>query len=122
MIVRMDLPMKVSANKVYAGMNPFARAKIKKYYAEFSKPYFTNIKGFENKVNIEMFFYFHKKPLDSSNCFFMAKMLEDCLVSHGVINNDTNKYVGSFTVKSISDYRPVKKRRIKSDYVKIIMI
>jgi len=52
------------------------------------------------KVNIHFNFYFKGRLLDSSNCSYMAKMIEDCLVHYGVIKDDTTKYVGRFSLES----------------------
>jgi hypothetical protein len=75
-ITLLDLP-KISTNKIYAGVH------------------------IEKKIELEFIFYFKSRVLDSSNCSYMGKLLEDCLVAHGVLQDDTIKYVDKVSYQSL---------------------
>lgn len=93
------LPKKVSANVIYAGKHWTFRAKIKEVYLRDTIE-FKNLKKVKEKCDLRFDFYFKGKTLDSSNCLYMAKMLEDCLVHYKILKNDTIEFVEDFTVKS----------------------
>jgi len=94
---------KVSTNKIYAGMHHYKRTQIKQTYLGWFSQHRNRFPKFTNKVNIIMYFGWKSRSLDSSNCSFMAKMIEDCMVHHGVIKDDTTKYVGVFCLESLPE-------------------
>lgn len=98
-IIIKDLP-KVSSNKIYAGAHWSKRNKLKDSYLLLTKMPFKKLMPVEGLVDLTFDFYFTRNALDSSNCSYMAKMLEDCLVEWKVLKNDTIKYVRS--IKLIS--------------------
>lgn len=51
-------------------------------------------------VSISFCFNFTSRPLDASNCFYMAKMLEDGLKESEIIIDDSPKYVEEIRIKS----------------------
>lgn len=93
--------VKISTNKIYAGTHWRNRNKLKEDYLWLTKSCFKSLKFIEEKVDLHFTFFFNKKPLDSSNCSYMAKMLEDCLVAHGVLKDDTIQYVGRVSFESV---------------------
>ena len=107
-IVIRDL-IKVSSNKIYAGMHWTARKRLKDNYLMITSP-FKRMCPIDEKVDLDFKFYFTKNVLDSSNCSFLAKMLEDCLVHHGVLKDDSIKYVGRVSIQSF------KSEEKESDY------
>lgn len=94
-----DLP-KYSSNKIYAGLHWTQRKKIKESFLWLTKSAFSRLQPIESLVDLEFEFYFVKNALDSSNCSFMAKMLEDCLVEFGVLKSDTIKHVRRVILQS----------------------
>jgi hypothetical protein len=51
-------------------------------------------------VAVHYHFRLHGKGLDISNHAYMVKMVEDALVSGGVLPGDTQKYVSKITITS----------------------
>jgi len=49
---------------------------------------------------LDFAFYFKSNALDTSNTAYMAKLIEDCLVHHGIIKNDDIKFVGKVSLES----------------------
>jgi len=94
-----DLP-KISTNKIYAGVHWRQRKQQKDQFLLLTNS-FKKLEKVERKVDLEFTFYFKKKPLDSSNCSYLGKLLEDCLVAHGVLQDDTIKYVGKVSYQSL---------------------
>lgn len=95
----LDLP-KISTNKIYAGVHWTGRKHQKDLYLMATKYDMKKIEKIESKVDLEFIFYFKSRVLDSSNCSYMGKLLEDCLVAHGVLQDDTIKYVGKVSYQS----------------------
>lgn len=100
MEVKIDT-IKVSSNKIYAGCHWRTRAKLKGDYLLITKAPFKALTPVEGKVDISFTFFFTGRALDSSNCSYMAKMLEDCLVSYGVLKNDTIEFVGKVSMEAV---------------------
>lgn len=85
-VINIPIPEKVTANKIYSGMHWTKRAKLATLYHNYflgEKPY----KG-EYPIKITYHFIFKSRALDTTNCFFMAKLLEDGLVQNKVIPDD----------------------------------
>jgi len=95
MNIQFPLPEKVSTNKIYAGMHWAKRKKLADLYHK-SLLQFKGKKATDYPVNINYIFTFKSKPLDTTNCTFMAKLLEDGLVQHEILIDDSPEYV-SFT-------------------------
>jgi len=100
MIIIFNNIIKVSTNEIYAGVHWRKRKRMKDNYLLMYKIQLRQIRPCTNKVNLFFHFYFKSKKLDSSNCSYMAKILEDCLVTYKVLKNDSNTYVGMFGVQS----------------------
>jgi hypothetical protein len=99
-IIIKDLP-KVSSNKIYAGTHWTKRNKLKESYLWITKGPFSKLKPVESLCDLTFEFYFVKNALDSSNCGYMAKMLEDCLVECKILQGDTIKHVRKITLQSL---------------------
>ena len=106
---------KISTNKIYEGVHWSKRKKMKDNYKLLTTAYYKKLPKINYKVDLTMEFYFKSRALDSSNCSFMAKLLEDCLVEGGILTNDSIKYVGKFTCQSFLD------REAEQDYCKILI-
>lgn len=95
MNITIPLPEKVSTNQIYAGMHWSKRKKLSDLYHQ-SLIEHRQKKVEEYPVEITYIFNFKSKPLDTTNCTFMVKMLEDGLIAHGILKDDTPDHV-SFT-------------------------
>lgn len=89
-----DLP-KHSLNEIYAGKHWTKRTKDKKNYKLIVKSQFKDVlsKGKVYKVSYD--FRFKNKPLDTSNCVYMLKMIEDI-----IFEDDTYKIIPELNIKS----------------------
>src|SRR3990167_3765180 len=90
------LTRKISTNAIYAGRHWFVRKKDADFYhseiLKWSK--FYKIKKVkEYPINLILTFYFKNRPYDSSNCFYMAKLIEDGLRNAKLIHDDTQEFV-----------------------------
>lgn len=92
------IPEKVSLNKIYEGVHWRVRKEWADMYHEEMLDIKGKIKVKNYPVKIRYEFYFKKKPLDSLNTAFMAKMLEDGIVHAKVLINDDIKYVSESTL------------------------
>ena len=95
MNIQFQLPEKVSTNKIYAGQHWTKRKKLADLYHNSLLP-FRKLRAKDYPVNINYIFTFKSKPLDTTNCTYMAKLLEDGLVKNEIIVDDDPEHV-SFT-------------------------
>jgi len=95
MNITMPLPEKVSTNQIYAGIH---WAKRKKLVDLFHKAFLEHrkLKVEHYPVDINYIFTFKTKPLDTTNCTYMVKCLEDGMVKNGILEDDNPAHV-SFT-------------------------
>jgi hypothetical protein len=102
-IITIPMIIKVSTNRIYGGCHWTQRMDFKnaislvvhKHKDLFYKP---------NKypIDLEMTFEFKGRVLDSSNCSYMAKMVEDSMVKKiNVLEGDSIKYVKSVKYTAI---------------------
>ena len=91
------LPEKISSNDIYKGVHWAVRHKHVKLYR--SVPFVCQ-KVTKFPVHIEYMFYFRENLLDTTNAFYAAKLIEDCLVHRGILPDDSPKYVGRTSVES----------------------
>lgn len=97
--ITIPLPYKVSTNAIYEGVHWSKRAKYKDMTRWAMLPVIAQLKPVKS-CSMLFEFFFKKKPLDCSNCSFMAKMIEDCLVEHKIVKDDSPQYVTSITLTS----------------------
>jgi hypothetical protein len=95
MNIQFPLPEKVSTNKIYAGQHWTKRKKLADLYHNSLLP-FRKLKAKDYPVNINYIFTFKSKPLDTTNCSYMVKLIEDGLVKNEILIDDSPEYV-SFT-------------------------
>jgi hypothetical protein len=93
MIIEITIPEKVSLNKIYAGMHFRKRKELADLYHEEVLELKGKLKVKNYPVQILYDWHFVKNPLDTLNCAFMSKMIEDGLVAVGVLENDDTKFV-----------------------------
>ncbi len=94
--ISFSLPQKVSLNAIYAGLHWSKRAELADLYHREILP-FRKLKIDAFPVALHYTFTFRNRPLDSSNCAFLAKMIEDGLVAHAILPDDSMEYVRSTT-------------------------
>lgn len=99
MKIKIDNLIKVSTNSIYSSKSWHTRQKFKKQYLLLTNG-FKDLEFISDRVDIHIDFYFKGRALDSSNCSYMLKLIEDCLVHHGVLKDDTIKYVGKVSMQS----------------------
>jgi hypothetical protein len=97
--LKVNFTEKISTNEIYGGVHWSKRNKHKENML-YDCIDFKKVGFIDCKVNIHMDFYFKSHSLDSSNCSYMAKMIEDCLVKYGVLKDDSIKYVSKFSLES----------------------
>lgn len=108
---KIDLPDKVSANATYAGVH-WAKRKKWKDNMLLACLCFKRAESIEKIVDVDYTFYFKSRALDSENCAFMGKMITDCMVKYGILQDDSIKYVRRVSYES-------RKSPNKTDYVEI---
>lgn len=99
----MNIPRKISTNEIYAGKHWKNRFELKTFYhlaisAEITKGNFKKLETFP--VFIRYDFFFKNNPLDSTNCSYMLKMIEDSLVHNEILPDDSLQYVAGFSCYS----------------------
>jgi len=99
-----EIPDKLSTNKLYAGTHWTKRKKIKDLYTLTLRPLLKacEIEPVEDyPVDLEFIFLFGKgRVLDSSNCSGMGKVIEDILVTEGILEDDSSSYVRTVSYSS----------------------
>jgi len=103
-IILKDLP-KISLNQWYAGKHWTTRKKQKDNYVKIVKSQFKHIFSKNDTYVVDYEFNFKNRPLDSSNCVSMVKLIEDI-----IFENDSYKIVKKISISSIKN---------KSDFAKI---
>lgn len=93
MIIEITIPEKVSTNKIYSGIHFRRRKELADLYHEEVLELKGKLKVAQYPVQIHYDWHFTKKPLDTLNCAFMSKMLEDGLVAIGVLEDDSPEFV-----------------------------
>lgn len=100
MIFEITIPEKVSMNKIYAGMHWRKRQVLADLYHLEMLALKGKLKVTDYPVTIHYDWHFTKNPLDTLNCAFMSKMIEDGMVHAGVLEADDPKYVRRSTLES----------------------
>ena len=98
-----DMPLKISCNIIYAGVHYRYRMKHKALYRwEVLRACKSqNIQTISDyPVTLSFRFGFSKNALDSSNCSYMAKLIEDGLVQNEILKNDDIKFVKRIILES----------------------
>lgn len=98
--IRIDNIIKVSSNEIYAGKHWTARKKLKDSYLWLTAGPFKKLQPVKEKVDLDFKFYWGSRALDSSNCSYLCKVLEDCLVYYKILQDDTIKFVGKVSMES----------------------
>lgn len=109
------LPYKISTNRIYAGIHWAERKRLKDLMRWALVPVIHSINPM-TKGTLTFDFRFKSRPLDCSNCSFMAKMIEDVLVDHFKIVNDTPQYVKRIIISSAKGDRDVCLLTMEDEY------
>lgn len=94
--LNLDMVLKVSTNQIYSGVHYRRRMKHKKLYQwevlrAIREQNISPVHSYP--VVLIFYFYFSKNQLDSSNCSYMGKLIEDALVKHEIFTDDRPVYV-----------------------------
>lgn len=91
--ISFPLPEKISVNQAMRMHFRMWARKVEEYHTQVN--YFIGgIEPIESyPVEITYNFSFLSKPLDTSNCAFMVKVIEDALVRKGILKNDDPCFV-----------------------------
>lgn len=92
-----DLP-KHSLNKVYSGVHWSKRKKDKDTYKLIVKNQFKDVLSKDKVYKVSYDFRFKRNPLDTSNCVYMLKLIEDI-----IFEDDTYKIIPELNIKSSKD-------------------
>ena len=93
MIIKLDIPEKVSTNTIYAGgIHWHKRKDLADLYHLSLYPH-KNHKVQKYPIEITYRFTFKGKILDTTNCTYMAKLLEDGMVANMILENDDTLHV-----------------------------
>lgn len=93
MIFEVTIPEKVSMNNIYSGMHWKKRKELADLYHNEFLELKRKVKVVKYPVVIHYNWHFIKNALDTLNCAFMSKMLEDGMVHVGILEDDSVKYV-----------------------------
>lgn len=86
--------LKVSTNKIYAGIHWAQRKAAKDGILGYAKIFCRPAKPIQSyPVEIRYRFLFSSRTLDTLNCAFMAKMFEDALRHLGILKEDDPAHV-----------------------------
>lgn len=96
--IKLQIPEKVSTNKIYAGMHWTARNKLKDLYQMTMMQFKNKTQELDYPIDSTYIFTFKGKMLDVSNCTYMVKLLEDGLKVNKIIPDDDAKHVQSITI------------------------
>lgn len=94
-----DIPKKISTNKIYEGVHWSQRAKDKDLFLWSFLAIAKDIPVVDS-CDLEFNFEFKNRPLDCDNCSYMAKLLIDCLRHYNKIKDDTPDIVKSVKITS----------------------
>lgn len=100
MTITIPITNKLSLNKIYGGIHFTTRKKHKDEYREVCSYYAKPYEG-EYPVKVTYHYKFKGRLLDSSNCAYLTKLIEDGLVQSGVFPDDGPKYI--FSTENITD-------------------
>lgn len=114
--IRLPLPKKISTNEIYSGKHWSIRNKHKNLFRSIYVPILIPYQPL-NFPAVHYHFFFKKKALDHSNCSYMVKLIEDCMIKAGMIKDDSPKYVDYISIKS----HKIEKYKYDEDYV-VLMI
>jgi len=93
-----EIPEKVSLNRIYAGIHFRERSEHKEdwHYAVME----AKIPKYKGSYPVEMHYHFrvNGSQLDISNHAYMLKMCEDALVHNKIITDDTQEYISKVSI------------------------
>lgn len=80
-----------------------------------------NLKPIDYPIEIEFIFHWKSRYLDCSNCWVMVKLIEDGLVEHWILEDDTNEFIRRITIESkVIDKK--ERKNMEEDFVIIKLI
>ena len=124
--------LKVSTNKIYAGQHWSKRKKDADSIVSIAGWFFRPIQKIESyPVEICYKFFFVSRALDTTNCSYLVKCIEDALRAFEILKDDSPKYVARTIIESyqcaaekkekIGGGQGPKNDKKDEDYVEIII-
>ena len=95
MIITVPIVNKVSLNKIYGGVHWSTRKKHKEEYLNTIHMLQPPVCDLEYPVTVIYHYKFKGRMLDSTNCSYITKLVEDALVTCGVFPDDSPHYIAS---------------------------
>lgn len=93
--------LKVSTNKIYAGQHWSKRKKDADSIASIARWFFRPIQKIESyPVEIRYKFFFVSRALDTTNCSYLVKCIEDALRAFEILKDDSPKFVERTIIES----------------------
>lgn len=106
--------LKVSTNKIYAGQHWSKRKESADAILGIARWFCRPIQKIESyPVEICYKFVFVTKALDTTNCSYMVKMLEDALRSLEILKDDSPQYVARTIIESHGEATKKTKKGVK---------
>lgn len=98
---------KYSTNAIYSGnMSWQRRMQVKRELLRITK-FFTHIPKISRKVSVRVEMTFINSTIrDLDNHSFLFKMLQDCLTHHGVIEDDSEKFISKISMRKETNLTP----------------
>ena len=94
--------IKVSTNRIYAGIHWTKRKKIKDSILDIAAVFFRPIQRIlAYPVEIRYRFIFSSRALDTTNTTFLVKMFEDALRALEIIKDDSPQYVARTVIEVV---------------------
>ncbi len=104
--------LKVSTNKIYAGVHWGQRQSIKDSFFSYAAALCRPIQKVESyPVRIHYRFFFGSKALDTLNTAYMAKMLEDAFRALGILEEDDAAHVAESVLTVTQLPRPQRPKK-----------
>ena len=94
-IILRDLP-KHSLNEIYAGISFWKRKQHKDTFKLLVKSQFKHVFTKDKRYIVSYLFEWSKHPLDTSNCVYMLKMIEDI-----IFEDDNYKIIPELNIRSV---------------------
>jgi len=108
--------LKKSTNSIYSWIHWTKRKKIADYYHNIVYQDCQDIWRLDKKINLTFKFYWKSRVLDSSNCSFMWKCLEDWLVKGWIVEDDNNQFIWTVSYESV-ELTKAQRKTLKEDTV-----
>lgn len=106
--------LKVSTNKIYAGIHWTKRKESADAIHSVATGFCRPIKRVESyPVEIIYRFVFTSRSLDTLNCAYMAKCIEDAFRAIGILEDDSPSYVARTIIESVAESKTKDRTKVR---------